>query len=333
MTEDPSAETQQEPDHHNQFENNANHENQDRAESPAKDATLEPESDDELFMNEGPSLDDDDEEDSFQETSAGFPRDPHYDDSSNFVDEEDTTFGSPGLQEAFTEGFNGTPDSENLMETEPSRAGSADTSRRNRRKQFKPRSIVSRLEDDGEVDGEKHAGGEESPMSDYRRSLMPGGDRESSPMDLSAPRAAEGESDSGSESSQTIQPARPGLSLVRPEILFGNGKPAASDNGMEIAETQPSPLSLLSSLSDLAPKPDGSLNTMANTMKDAFKEVLKLYGVSSDMAENIMSGGQAQGEREQGSRLGGLHCSALTHSLCQLPSEGGTYGHCTQQHL
>ena len=170
-------------------------------------------------------------------------------------------------------------------------------------------------------------------MSDYRRSLMPGGDRESSPMDLSAPRAAEGESGSGSESSQTIQPARPGLSLVRPEILFGNGKPAASDNGMEIAETQPSPLSLLSSLSDLAPKPDGSLNTMANTMKDAFKEVLKLYGVSSDMAENIMSGGQAQGEREQGSRLGGLHCSALTHSLCQLPSEGGTYGHCTQQHL
>ena len=269
--------------HDNQFENNANHENQDRAESPAKDATLEPESDDELFMNDGPSLDDDDEDDSFQETSAGFPQESHFDDSSNFVDDnDDTTFGSPGLREAFTEGFNGAADPENLMDpAEPSsRTGSADTSRRNRRKQFKPRSIVSRLEDESEAEGEKAlVGGEESPLSDYRRSLLPGsGEREGSPMDLSAPRATEAESDSGSESSQAAQPARRGLSLVRPEILFGDSKPASSsvedrlENNRSSPEPsgaviQPSPLSLLSSLSDLAPKGDGSVNAMANTMK------------------------------------------------------------------
>ena len=237
-------------------------------------------------MNDGPSLDDDDEDDSFQETSAGFAQESHFDDSSNFVDDnDDTTFGSPGLREAFTERFNGAADSENLMDpAEPSsRTGSADTSRRNRRKQFKPRSIVSRLEDESEAEGEKAlVGGEESPLSDYRRSLLPGsGEREGSPMDLSAPRATEPESDSGSESSQAAQPARRGgLSLVRPEILFGDSKPASSsvedrleNNRSKSPEEssgvviQPSPLSLLSSLSDLAPKGDGSVNAMANTMK------------------------------------------------------------------
>ena len=287
----PSPLPQEDAEHHNQFENNANHENQDRAESPAKDATLEPESDDELFMNEGPSLDDDDEDDSFQETSAGFPHD-NFEDSSNFVDEEDTTFGSPGLREAFTEGFNGTGETESLMEA--SRAGSADTSRRNRRKQFKPKNITARLtEEEEEVEEDKTVGGEESPLSDYRRSLLPGQERESSPMDLSAPRAPEADSDSGSESSQAAEQPRPkgGLSLVRPEILFGASKPPIP----ETEDAQPSPLSLLSSLSDLQGKVEGSDNNMANTMKDAFREVLKLYGVSSDVAENIMGGGHGQG--------------------------------------
>lgn len=141
---------------------------------------------------------------------------------------------------------------------------------------------MSRLEDESEAEGEKAlVGGEESPLSDYRRSLLPGsGERDGSPMDLSAPRATEAESDSGSESSQAAQPARRGgLSLVRPEILFGDSKPASSsvedrleNNRSSPEETpgpviQPSPLSLLSSLSDLAPKGDGSVNAMANTMK------------------------------------------------------------------
>ena len=109
-------------------------------------------------------------------------------------------------------------------------------------------------------------------------------------MDLSAPRATEPESDSGSESSQAAQPARRGgLSLVRPEILFGDSKPASSsvedrlenNRSKSPEETsgaviQPSPLSLLSSLSDLAPKGDGSVNAMANTMKVGVI-IVKLY--------------------------------------------------------
>ena len=73
-------------DNHNLFENNAHHDTQDRAEFPAKDATLEPESDDELFINEGPALSDDNEE----YDNESYPRD-NFDDSSNFIDEEDTT--------------------------------------------------------------------------------------------------------------------------------------------------------------------------------------------------------------------------------------------------
>ena len=58
--------------------------------------------------------------------------------------------------------------------------------------------------------------------------------------------------------------------------MFGENKPASLSERLEeensheepsTPEVQPSPLSLLSSLSDLAPKGDGSVNAMANTMK------------------------------------------------------------------
>ena len=60
--------------------------------------------------------------------------------------------------------------------------------------------VAMEVEEEGE--GEKAVGGEESPLSEYRRSLLPGGERESSPMDLSSgTRAQDQESDTGSESS------------------------------------------------------------------------------------------------------------------------------------
>ena len=44
------------------------------------------------------------------------------------------------------------------------------------------------------------------------------------------------------------------------------------------------------------PTSEGQASNMANPMKDVLREVLKLYGVSSDVAENIMgSGNQGQG--------------------------------------
>ena len=74
------------------------------------DDTLEPDSEDELFINEAPSLDDDEddeeeeEDSSFQEGRGGgdVVRD-NDDDVSNFMMEEDeedtTTYGSPGVRE------------------------------------------------------------------------------------------------------------------------------------------------------------------------------------------------------------------------------------------
>ena len=155
------------------FENNSPHDAEPgpgtghRDQDPAKDATLEPESDDELFINETPALDDEDD-DSYQDMSTSeFPRE-HFDDSSNFVDEEDTTYGSPGLREAFGEGYGA---GGGHLDPQQERAGSADPGRRNKRKQMKPRNIVYSLAEDTEQQRAVSAASER--------------DRDNSPMDLS----------------------------------------------------------------------------------------------------------------------------------------------------
>ena len=274
-------------DNDNLFENNPGHDNnRDRAESPAKDETLEQESDDELFINEGPSLDDDDD-DSYPEHTGAFPRDT-FDDSSNFVDEEETTYGSPGLREAFNEGYGG-----NSQDRD--RAGSADNGRKNKRKQFKPRNIIYSLNEESEETEARL--GRNSHNSE----------RENSPMDLSVgpgPGQPSQESDSDSESSQAAgqedqtKPKPGGLSVVRPEILFGNNKvpsPPSSASNPSTGSTDLNPLSLLSNLTGIPPglNPLSSFKSFdegtSNAMRDAFKEVLKLYGVSSDAAENLIA--------------------------------------------
>ena len=273
-------------DNDNLFENNPQHDNhQDRAESPAKDETLEQESDDELFINEGPALDDDDD-DSYHEHTRAFPRD-NFDESSNFVDEEDTTYGSPGLREAFNESYGPSQDC---------RAGSAENSRKNKRKQFKPRNIIYSMNDDSDTDGV------DRKMARMSR-ISQNSERENSPMDLSVGPGVTRpgrESDSESEGSQaapeTSKPKPGGLSVVRPEILFGDSKvPSSSASNPTSASSDLPPLSLLSNLTGI---PAG-LNPLtsfksydegtSNAMRDAFKEVLKLYGVSSDAAENLIA--------------------------------------------
>ena len=258
-------------DNDNLFENNSHHDQeQDRAESQAKDATLEPESDDELFINEGPALGDD----SDQETSECFPRD-NFDDSSNFVDEEENTYGSPSLRDAFIN-----------QDQDPSRSGSTDNGRKNKRKQMKPRNIVYSMKDND---------------SDNEGGQAP--ERENSPMDLSvAPRPDQGqrrESDSDSEGSQAAnqvtsassKPKPGGLSVVRPEILFGDNRAPPSGASNNSSDSQTNPLSLLSNLTGFPP----GLNLLNNLkmleegagIKNEFKDLLKLFGVSSDVAENL----------------------------------------------
>ena len=228
--------------------------------SPVDD-TLEPDSEDELFINEGPNLEDED----------SYPGGGQYEDSSTFLDDEDTTYGSPGLREAFGDGFGaGSAEQDSSsVDLDSSRTGSADLSRKNKRKNFRPRNIIySNNDSDGE---EKTAGGQDN-----------------SPMDLSVAGRPQLDSDSESETGQAAPkaPKIGGLSVVRPEILFGNNKPPTS----EPATTEPNPLSILTALSGMS----GLMNPFARreeataaTMKDAFREVLKLYGMSSEMADTI----------------------------------------------
>ena len=264
------------PDNDNLFENNSHHDRQDRAESPAKDATLEPESDDELFINEGPALDDDDDD--------CYPRD-NFDDSSNFVDEEDTTYGSPGLREAFNDGYGAHQDQ---LEQDQSRTGSADNGRKNKRKQFKPRNIVYSMNEDSDQEG---------GAKDVRRNSATS-ERENSPMDLSTrPDQHQGhESDSDSGSSQaapanhdTSKPKPGGLSVVRPEILFGDNKVPATSTDTPAA-SHLNPLSLLSSLSGFPPGLNllNNLKALEEASGGGMAEMLKLFGVAPEVAENLI---------------------------------------------
>ena len=239
--------------------------------SPPVDDTLEPDSEDELFINEGPSLDDDD---SLGNGEEGFSN--NFDENSTFLDDESTTYGSPGLREAFGEGFGGATEQENSLDLEPSRTGSADNSRKNKRKNFRPRNIIYSNNESDDGDGKVR-------------------ERDNSPMDLSVASSRPNlDSDSESETgSAGTKPKTGGLSVVRPEILFGRKSPTSAQGPVD-----PSPLSLLSHLSSMS----GALNpfmkeaSSANTMKDAFREVLKLYGMSSELVDSITQ----QSEQKQG---------------------------------
>ena len=170
-------------------------------------------------------------------------------------------------------------------------------------------------------------------------------------MDLSVPPRPDLESDSESESSQAAndqsKPKPGGLSVVRPEILFGDNKVPSSSASNNSSASDPSPLSLLSNLSGL-PQDLNPLSHLrsdddgtTNTMKDAFKEVLKLYGFPTDTMENIMQNpcsDQGQGKQvllhERGQqirpvalwwsevlarRASFLPKHVLTGNLCRLP--------------
>ena len=288
---------------------------------------------------------DDDTDSSFHEAPAGFPRDD-FDDSSTFMDEGDTTYGSPGLREAFQEQFGGANDQDGgLAGDQEGRSESADnSSRRNKRKRFQPRNIVYSVNDEGEARQEQQGGErrEGSPAAtaaaaalnlsaaqDYTRRLAAGAaaERENSPMDLSVPPRPDLESDSEDDGSQAAdQQAKPkqgGLSVVRPEILFGNDLKAPPSSNV-VSSVPPSAQSLITSLSGLHPgfspllKEASADEATANTMRDAFREVLKLYGVSNEVAENVLANSspdQRQGEPVHSSLLLLLLLLSLSLSL------------------
>ena len=192
-------------------EDDANEENGEREDD--KEA-LEDESDDDLFLEPPPSLDDD-EDDLENGVEEEEDKSRMFEDTSNSVphldDDNDGTYGSPGLREAFQED-----------DDDQSKSGTPDlltnhNSRKNKRKNFKPRNIVYSNEDEeGEQqnqdkdhpnegpnnaasdDGESHSGlplnlSGDSILASQRKSLLPrklDAEKEtsgSSPMDLSCP--------------------------------------------------------------------------------------------------------------------------------------------------
>jgi hypothetical protein len=215
-----------------------------------------------------------------------------------------------------------------------SRAGSADNSRRNKRKNFRPRNIVYSNNDDSETDDNHHHTSAAAVGTAAARS-SDNTTGNNSPMDLSVPATNTAAEDGGSNArmddhsdgsdsegaaptmAADRQQSRGGLSVVRPEILFGTQReammerrrqqeqeeeeddieaPAHSTPTSAAAGERPSPLSLLSTFAGMS----GVLSpffksddTTSHSMREAFREVLKLYGMSSEMADSIMQNSAA----------------------------------------
>ena len=160
-------------------------------------------------------------------------------------------------------------------------------SRKNKRKNFKPRNIVN-VEENGD-DGEE--ANDEADEDDEALNLTNSDQANPnpsspSPMDLSTsliPRPDMEEDSSDSKSK---------LSVVRPEILFGDSSPVSSPQPNAPVSPQAPGLAMAGLLPFLNP---GGLPS-ADAMKDAFQEVLKLYGVPNELAEAIAKNAQsAQG--------------------------------------
>jgi hypothetical protein len=228
-----------------------------------------------------------------------------------------------------------------------SRAGSADNSRRNKRKNFRPRNIVYSNNDDSETDDNNHHHTSAAAVGTAaaRPDTAAGNN---SPMDLSVPATNAAAEDSGSNArmedhsdgsdsegaaptmAADRQQSRRGLSVVRPEILFGTQREAMMERRRQqeqeeeeddieatahstpttAAGERPSPLSLLSTFAGMSGVVSPffkSDDTTSHSMREAFREVLKLYGMSSEMADSIMQNSAASetaktpGRRDTGS--------------------------------
>jgi hypothetical protein len=240
-----------------------------------------------------------------------------------------------------------------------SRAGSADNSRRNKRKNFRPRNIVYSNNDDSETDDNHHPTSAAAVGTAAARADNTAGNN--SPMDLSVPATNTAAEDGGSNArmddhsdgsdseggaptmaADRQQQSRGGLSVVRPEILFGSQReataaimerrrrqeqeeeeddieaPAHSTPTTAAAGERPSPLSLLSTFAGMS----GVLSpffksddTTGHSMREAFREVLKLYGMSSEMADSIMQNSAASETAKTPGRVTGTGSIKNTTSL------------------
>ena len=291
--------------------------NADAVQKPSQQASNEDDdSDDDLFSAPPP------EEDESMSTSA-------------FFEDDDATRTS-------TNAGNATPVTGDEPESKEDGAGGGSSQRKNKRKNFKPRNILSsggdeNANEEGDqavAEGENGASntapsatGESAPLNlsncsdagspsilGMKKSLLPRrmDDKEGgAAMDLTTPRE-DGEQEDDDGEALTAR----SLSVVKPEILFGKRQEEAE-------RTPSSPKSQAASVADggpslpfpslLAPGLAAAMAAMASggaaasgtpppaigsdAMKDAFQEVLKLYGVPTEIAAAIAKNAQtAQGK-------------------------------------
>jgi hypothetical protein len=250
--------------------------------------------------------------------------------TSAFFDEDNNSNNAPvAASAAMASEAKETPEA-----TEPKMSSGG---RKNKRKNFKPRNILS-LGGDENANGEDAAsavsaaegdesaevaaatgGGDATPLNLSnngdsagspsimgRKSLLPPPPRKTEAggaMDLSTTHGEEEEMEENDFTSATP----PGsLSVVRPEILFGK-KPLEAANPM-FSTASPIPFSpflapgLAAAMAAMTQGGMGSIGAAppavgSDAMKDAFQEVLKLYGVPGEIAAAIARNAQsAQGK-------------------------------------
>ena len=175
---------------------------------------------------------------------------------------------------------------------------SSASSRRNKRKNFKPRNIFH-----------DQASESQQTLPMKKLNLMPQARDNNGPMDLSVQGTngadvldhdgnglddLEDEEDASSElppMQDSPMTSSAGLSLVRPEVLFG-GQKEAMLNSLAMSGGMPAgvPPFLAPFLASANMSPSGPGGP---SMKDAFQEVLKLFGFPPELAEVFAKNAQA----------------------------------------
>ena len=264
--------------------------------------------DDDLFMGPPPALDDDDDDDEFDDDRRinNFNEDS---DSAIIPSDGDAALSSSRKRRHVGDDDDDDDDDDDVASRNDAAGRSALTgsSRRNKRKNFRPRNIVyNATDDDAGTNNNNDNNGSRSNNNiddvdvdddnddedddDSRSGLLPlnlsaGSESQLLSRKTLMPRKLENNStsfpiDLSVASNDTDAETRPrNLSVVRPEILFG-GKYSGSDEGFPIPAMQIGP-----SLAAIAAA--AFAGERQQSVKEIFQEALKLYGVPAELAETL----------------------------------------------
>ena len=185
----------------------------------------------------------------------------------SLIEDSECTFGSPaGLRQDVMDEDDDTKEESSALNNHSS------PKLRNKRKNFKPRNIINK---------------KDSPMDLSVQGAASNGDRNNSDVD----DMDDEESDSQPAAAVTSSAMASGLSVVRPEVLFGQ-------EGMPMPVKMPTVVPPMAGAM-LAPFLAASASGGQASMKDAFQEVLKLFGFPPELAEVFAKNAQALQQQQQ----------------------------------